>query len=63
MKRYLNLLNAFLFSLCGVIWIYNGFRDDSVFDVFLAVVWLTGGVIWLVRFFKERNSRKEKENG
>ena len=63
MKRYLNLLNAFLFSLCGVMWIYNGFRDDSVFDVFLAVVWLTGGVIWLVRFFKERNSRKEKENG
>lgn len=63
MKRYLNLLNAFLFSLCGVIWIYNGFRDDSVFDIFLAVVWLTGGVIWLVRFFKERNSRKEKENG
>ena len=63
MKRYLNLLNAFLFSLCGVMWIYNGFRDDSVFDIFLAVVWLTGGVIWLVRFFKERNSRKEKENG
>lgn len=63
MKRYLNLLNAFLFSLCGVMWIYNGFRDDSVFDILLAVVWLTGGVIWLVRFFKERNSRKEKENG
>ena len=63
MKRYLNLLNAFLFSLCGVIWIYNGFRDDSVFNIFLAVVWLTGGVIWLARFIKERNSRKENENG
>ena len=63
MKRYLNLLNAFLFSLCGVIWIYNGFRDDSVFNIFLAVVWLTGGVIWLARFIKERNSREENENG
>lgn len=64
MKRYLNLLNAILYSVCGVMWIYNGLRDDSVFDLILAVVWLTGGVIWLVRFFKEgNNSRKEKENG
>lgn len=64
MKRYLNLLCAVLYSLTGIIWIGNGLRDDSFFDIFLAVVWLAGGVIWLVRFFKERNnSRKEKDNG
>ena len=64
MKRYLNLLNAILYSVCGMMWIHHGLRDDSIFDLILAVVWLTGGVIWVVRFVKERkNSRKEKDNG
>ena len=64
MKRYLNLLCAFLYGLTGAMWIFNALRDDSIFDLFLAVVWLTGGVIWLVRFIKERNnSRKENDNG
>ena len=54
MKRYLNLLCAVLYSLTGVMWICNGLRDDSIFEIFLAVVWLAGGVIWLVRFFKEK---------
>ena len=64
MKRYLNLLNAILFGLCGGMWICNGLKDDSIFDLFLALVWLSGCVIWLVRFFKERNnSSEENENG
>ena len=64
MKRYLNLINAILFSLCGVIWICRAIRDDSIFYLFLALVWISGGVIWLVRFIKERNdSQKENENG
>ena len=64
MKRYLNLLYAFLYGLTGAMWIINALWDDSIFDLFLAVVWLTGSVIWLVRFIKERNnSRKENDNG
>ena len=60
MKRYLNLLNTFLFGLTGVLWIFNGLRDDSVFDFFLGLVWITGAIIWLVRFIKEKdNSQKE----
>ena len=60
MKRYLNLLNSFLFGLTGVIWICNGLRDDIVFDFFLGLVWITGAIIWLVRFIKEKdNSQKE----
>ena len=60
MKRYLNLLNAFLFCLTGVIWIGNGLRDDIVFHFFLGLIWIAGAVIWLVRFFKEKdNSQKE----
>jgi len=60
MKRYLNLLNAFLFGLTGLLWIGNGFRDDSVFDFLLGLVWIAGAIIWLIRFFKEKdNSQKE----
>lgn len=61
MKRYLNLVNAFLFSLTGLIWFFNGMREERVFPFFLALVWLSGGVIWLVRFFKENND-SQKEN-
>lgn len=61
MKRYLNLLNTFLFSLTGVMWICNGLQDDSIFDFFLGLVWIAGAVIWLVRFFKEKED-SQKEN-
>ena len=55
MKLFLNLLNSILFSLAGILWLVNGIRDESIFDFFLALVWLSGGIIWLVRYFKEKN--------
>ena len=61
MKLFLNLLNSILFSLAGILWLVNGIRDESIFDFFLALVWLSGGIIWLVRYFKEKNE-SEKEN-
>lgn len=61
MKLLPNLLNSILFSLAGILWLVNGIRDKSIFDFFLALVWLSGGIIWLVRYFKEKND-SEKEN-
>ena len=61
MKLFLNLLNSILFSLAGILWLVNGIRDESIFDFFLALVWLSGGIIWLVRYFKEKNDL-QKEN-
>lgn len=61
MKLFPNLLNSILFSLAGILWLVNGIRDESIFDFFLALVWLSGGIIWLVRYFKEKNDL-QKEN-
>lgn len=61
MKRYLNLLTGFLYGLCGVLWIINALRNDRVFYLVLGLLWLCGGVIWLVRFRKENND-SDKEN-
>lgn len=63
MKRFLNLICAVLYAATGILWIVNALRDDSVFDLFLALVWLIGAVIWVLRFYKERKeSQKENDN-
>lgn len=63
MKRFLNLICAVLYAATGILWIVNALRDDSVFDLFLALVWLIGAVIWVLRFYKERKeSPKENDN-
>ena len=38
MKRFLNLICAVLYAATGILWIVNALRDDSVFDLFLALV-------------------------
>ena len=63
MKRFLNLICAVLYAATGILWIVNALRDDSVFDLFLALVWLIGAVIWVLRVHKERKeSLKENDN-
>lgn len=52
--RHLNLVNVFLYGLTGLIWTYNGLRRGSGFYIFLGAVWLVGAVIWMVRFYKEK---------
>ena len=52
------LINAILFGVCAVLWLLNGLREQDVFDYVLSVVWLTGAVVWIVRYFKE--NKKEK---
>ncbi len=52
--RHLNLVNVFLYGLTGLLWTYNGFRRGSGFHIFLGAVWLVGAVIWMVRFYKEK---------
>ena len=61
MKKWLNLLNAGLYATTGGLWLINALRKDSVFNLFLALVWLTGAVIWIWRYRIERKeSKKEK---
>ena len=61
MKIWLNLLCAALYAATGILWIRNGLRDDSVFDIILALIWLVGAGIWIWRFRIERKeSKKEK---
>lgn len=52
--RYINLVNVFLYGVTGVLWISNGLRRESGFNVFLGAVWVLGAVIWLVRFYLEK---------
>ena len=56
--RYLNLVNAVLYGLTGVLWVSNGLRRENGFHIFLGAVWLVGAVIWLVRFHKEKTKDK-----
>lgn len=55
--RSMKLVNAVLFGACAVLWLMNGLREQDVFKYFLSAVWLTGAVIWLVRYF--RDNKKE----
>ena len=59
--RLMTLLCALLYGTTGILWIGNGLRRGSVYYVLLGLLWLSGAVIWILRYRKERKeSKKEK---
>lgn len=56
--HYKNLIIACLYGVCAILWLINGLRDQNVFDFILAAVWLTGAIVWLVRYFKEKKKER-----
>lgn len=59
--RYSKLINMVLYGTCGILWFVNWLRDGGTFDLILSVVWFSGAAIWLARFFKENNGRRNKD--
>ena len=55
------LLGATAYYVCGLLWLYRGFSEGSIFKVVLACIWFSGGVILSVRYVKNKKSTKDKE--
>lgn len=55
----LYVVDAVLFSLCAIIWLYQGiFGGPDWFDIVLGLVWLAGAAVWTTRAVKEARQRK-----
>jgi len=55
------LFGAIAYYVCGLLWLYRGLSEGSIFNIVLGCIWFFGGVILSVRYVRNKKSTKDKE--